>query len=1439
MFHLFFSSSPFQHQGFAATAVVFLVTLVTVKLIALINRKRYKLPPGPYGLPVFGYLPFFGKEPPVTFNLLRRTYGDVISISMGEPYGNISLSSYTAAWKLHRKIVKNVLHMFAGGRNHPTEDIVQTEALGVVKEFLAHGDRGFCPKHTLRVSASSVMYQLIYGKHLNIRNDRDFDDVLKELADFERDAAAGNMIDVMPWLRFIIPWKLAPLIKAFDRAFERRERKIAEHEAGFDENHLRDIVDGLINTRNKLTEQDKAAGLSDKVVVSSPDVLLAAGTGTVSCTLHWFILLMAAYPEVQEKLFKEIDSVVGQGRLPTLGDRPNLPYVQATITEVLRFSSPLPMSLPHATLRDTTLKGFDIPAGTVVLINLYSVSREEELWGDPETFRPERFLDAESRLDVSKTRKVMPFSAGKRRCVGEFLALTNLFLYVTTMMQRVRFYKPAGAPRYTLDAQFSFMREPAPYTATALVFLVTLVTVKLIALINRKRYKLPPGPYGLPIVGYLPFFGKEPPVTFNLLRRTYGDVISISMGSSPAVVVNGREAINEALVTRGDAFSDRPDFTTVRLGDRYNNIAFSSYSAAWKLHRKIVKNVLHVFAGGRNNPTEDVVQTEALVVVKEFLAHGDRDFCPKQTLRVSASSVMYQLIYGKHLNIRNDRDFDDVLKDLSDFERDAAAGNMIDVMPWLRFIIPWKLAPLIRGFQRAFERRERKRAEHEAGFDENHLRDIVDGLINTRNKLTEQDKAAGLSDKVVVSSPDVLLGAGTGTVSCTLLWLILLMAAHPEVQEKLFKEIDSVIGQGRLPTLGDRPNLPYVQATITEVLRFSSPLPMSLPHATLRDTTLKGFDIPAGTVVLINLYSVSREEELWGDPESFRPERFLDAEGRLNISKTRKVMPFSAGTRRCVGEFLALTNLFLYVTTMMQRVRFYKPAGVPRYTLDAQFSFMRDPVPYTATAVIFMVTLVTVKLIAAINRKRYKLPPGPYGLPVFGYLPFFGKEPPVTFNLLRRTYGDVISISMGSFPAVVVNGQEAINEALVTRGDAFSDRPDFTTVRFGERHGNISFSSYTAAWKLHRRIVKNVLHVFAGGRNHPTEDIVQTEALGVVKEFLAHGDQGFCPKQILRVSVSSVMYQLIFGKHLNIRNDRDFDDVLKGLVDFERSAAAGNMIDVMPWLRFIIPWKLAPLINFFERELMRRERKVSEHETGFGENHLRDITDGLIDARNKLTEQDKATGLSDERVVSSTTELLGAGTGTVSCTLYWFILLMVAYPEVQEKLFKEIDSVIGQGRLPTLGDRPNLPYVQATITEVLRFSSPLPMSLPHATLRDTTLRGFDIPAGTVVLINLYSVSREEELWGDPETFRPERFLDAEGRLDVSKTRKVMPFSAGIRRCVGEFLALTNLFLYVTTMMQRVRFYKPAGAPRYTLDAQFTLMRDPAPYTVCTCSREYE
>lgn len=150
---------------------------------------------------------------------------------------------------------------------------------------------------------------------------------------------------------------------------------------------------------------------------------------------------------------------------------------------------------------------------------------------------------------------------------------------------------------------------------------------------------------------------------------------------------------------------------------------------------------------------------------------------------------------------------------------------------------------------------------------------------------------------------------------------------------------------------------------------------------------------------------------------------------------------------------------------------------------------------------------------------------------------------------------------------------------------------------------------------------------------------------------------------------------------------------------------------------------------------------------------------------------------------------------------------LLLQPEVIAKMQAEIDDVVGRGRLPSLDDRINLPYTEATLREGMRIDTLVPSGIAHVALENTTLRGYDIPKGTIIMPGLDAMHNQQDVWGDPYRFRPERFLGGNGKLSLAKDVSV-PFGAGKRLCAGETFARNTMFLIVSAVVQNFNLKQP-------------------------------
>ncbi|XP_069753826.1 vitamin D 25-hydroxylase isoform X5 [Narcine bancroftii] len=165
-----------------------------------------------------------------------------------------------------------------------------------------------------------------------------------------------------------------------------------------------------------------------------------------------------------EKVHQEIDTIVGKNQIPSLENKSQMPYTEAVLHEVLRYCNIAPLGIFRATTKNTVVRGYSIPKGTTVITNLYSVHFDEKYWSSPDLFCPERFLDKNGQF--VKKEAFVPFSIGRRHCLGEQLARMEFFLFFTMLLQRFQIHFPPGSIP-NLKPKLGMTLQPHPYLISA------------------------------------------------------------------------------------------------------------------------------------------------------------------------------------------------------------------------------------------------------------------------------------------------------------------------------------------------------------------------------------------------------------------------------------------------------------------------------------------------------------------------------------------------------------------------------------------------------------------------------------------------------------------------------------------------------------------------------------------------------------------------------------------------------------------------------------------------------------------------------------------------------------------------------------------------------------------------------------------------------------
>lgn len=460
-------------------------------------------------------------------------------------------------------------------------------------------------------------------------------------------------------------------------------------------------------------------------------------------------------------------------------------------------------------------------------------------------------------------------------------------------------------------------------------------------------------------------------------------------------------------------------------------------------------------------------------------------------------------------------------------------------------------------------------------------------------------------------------------------------------------------------------------------------------------------------------------------------------------------------------------------------------------------------------------------------------PPGPWGLPFIGHLLFLGKDHAKQFQRYREEFGDVYQLRLGVWPTVIISGYHTVKKVLSEQSDSFAARPAFNSFKFINKMRGLTFSYFDQRYLLHRKIASTVLKEYSSRM----EEIMQEEANRIVSDFLNENGRPFNPNKVVTEATGSIIYQFCYGKGENIREDKDFLELLENHKNFKEMAKAANPTDVLPWTQIFFQEKVRKFHKFIRKAQHSRAEKFQDILETFDPKHMRHAVDGIISTsiRYGLEDEPNEVGLTKQDVFTLTGDFFGGGFDNTSTTLCWLLLYMAEYPVVQATIQREIDNVIGQKGIILLEDREKMPFTEATIFETMRLSGVVPLGLPHCATEDVLVNRYVIKKGTLVFFNHYSVGHDKE-WGDPFEFRPERFLDSGGKLMREKTESVLAFSIGRRRCPGETLARNELFLLFATVLCKCDISKPEHE-NYDFEGNFSLTYSPKPYNIYVCSKE--
>ena len=335
--------------------------------------------------------------------------------------------------------------------------------------------------------------------------------------------------------------------------------------------------------------------------------------------------------------------------------------------------------------------------------------------------------------------------------------------------------------------------------------------------------------------------------------------------------------------------------------------------------RKFTVTALREFGVGKTI-LEDRIHEEIEMLVDFIQRTKGIQTCLDDIFTHVFANIISGIMFGVRYD-HTDTDFKALLDELRTSFLDLSYFMPENYLPILVRLPGSKLRNIMKTVDKLKQFILRHIQDHRQSFDANNIRDSVDMFLqfealneNDEHKITEEDVFMVIMDT---------FNGGLHTGSSALLWAILYLTNHPEIQEKCRNEIKDIVGDARINYFRDRTHLSYLEAIINETLRLSGDVSLMI-RAALKDTHFAGYVIPKNSIVIVHLRSAMMDPDFWNDPEEFRPERFLDKNGILEVPK-QHFIPFGLGSRECTGGDLTKMELMLILGTLIQRFRFESP----------------------------------------------------------------------------------------------------------------------------------------------------------------------------------------------------------------------------------------------------------------------------------------------------------------------------------------------------------------------------------------------------------------------------------------------------------------------------------------------------------------------------------
>ncbi|PIN14011.1 Cytochrome P450 CYP2 subfamily [Handroanthus impetiginosus] len=461
---------------------------------------------------------------------------------------------------------------------------------------------------------------------------------------------------------------------------------------------------------------------------------------------------------------------------------------------------------------------------------------------------------------------------------------------------------------------------------SAITFYILRKSITTLSITSQTTAPEPPGAW--PIIGHLHLLSGQTPVAriLGAMADKYGPIFSLRLGSHPGLVVSSWETIKDCFTTNDRVFATRPSLAVGKyLCYNYAVFALAPYGPYWREIRKVV--TLQLMTAHRLDMLSPIRTSEVNIFIKKLYY----DIPNKVELNTSFENLTFNIILRKLAGKRltsEDWQLKEAIKKALYLSGVFVYSDAIPSLEWL------DIGGYIKGMKESAKEIDEVLTEWVKDRIRNGIRkgeegEMSDFLEVMLSSIPENGEVSGYDRETVIKATMlILILTGSESTAETLIWALSLLLNNPQAMEMAQQELQTNIGPLKWVQESDIKNLKYLQAIVKETLRLYPPGPLGGPREATEDCYVGNYYVPKGTRLVVNLWKLHRDPNVWSDPNEFRPERFLDEHNRINFKgQCFEYIPFTSGRRMCPGMIFGLQVIEFTLARLLQGFNISTPMG--------------------------------------------------------------------------------------------------------------------------------------------------------------------------------------------------------------------------------------------------------------------------------------------------------------------------------------------------------------------------------------------------------------------------------------------------------------------------------------------------------------------------------